>query len=89
MEVRLYTGRTHQARVHAASLGHPIAGDDKYGEREFNREMRKHAGLRRLFLHAARLKFPHPIAGTTIDIESPLPPELMSALERLREKPSL
>lgn len=89
MEVRLYTGRTHQARVHAASLGHPIAGDDKYGDRQFNRDLRREAGLRRLFLHAARLKFAHPIHRTKIDVRSPLPQELESVLERLREKPSL
>lgn len=89
MEVRLYTGRTHQARVHAATLGHPIAGDDKYGEREFNRELRRYGGLRRLFLHAVRLRFAHPTSGAKIDIKSPLPPELASVLERLREKPAL
>ncbi len=84
MEIELHTGRMHQARVHAVHAGHPIAGDDKYGERDFNREL--HAvGLRRLFLHAARLKFAHPISRARIEVESPLPPELMAVLERLRD----
>lgn len=86
MEIRLYTGRMHQARVHAAFTGHPIAGDDKYGDREFNRELRP-VGLRRLFLHAARLRFAHPTTGAKIEVESPLPPELTALLERLVESP--
>lgn len=88
MGIRLYTGRMHQARVHAAHAGHPIAGDDKYGERDFNRELRA-AGLRRLFLHAARLRFVHPVTGAKISIESPLPPELAGVLERLRDTSTL
>lgn len=84
MEIRLYTGRMHQARVHATFAGHPIAGDDKYGERDFNRELRA-VGLRRLFLHSARLQFAHPGTGARIKVESPLPPELTTVLERLRE----
>jgi len=82
MEVTLLTGRTHQARVHAAHLAHPIAGDDKYGDREFNRRMRA-LGLRRLFLHAQRLRFTHPQTGYKMDIEAPLPAELLSVLEKL------
>ena len=82
MEIQLLTGRTHQARVHAAHLGHPIAGDDKYGDREFNRRLHK-LGLRRLFLHAQRLRFMHPLTGYTMDIEAPLPDELSTLLERL------
>jgi len=82
MEIKLLTGRTHQARVHAAYLGHPIAGDDKYGDREFNRRLHR-LGLRRLFLHAQRLTFAHPQTGSKIDIEAPLPDELSLLLERL------
>jgi 23S rRNA pseudouridine955/2504/2580 synthase len=82
MEIALLTGRTHQARVHAAHLGHPIAGDDKYGDREFNRCLHK-LGLRRLFLHARQLRFAHPLTGNTIDIEAPLPDDLSTLLERL------
>ncbi|MBI3900198.1 MAG: 23S rRNA pseudouridine(955/2504/2580) synthase RluC [Gammaproteobacteria bacterium] len=88
MEVTLVTGRTHQARVHAVHAGHPIAGDDKYGERDFNRAVRK-VGLKRLFLHAARVRFIHPTKEVTIDIEAPLPTELSQVLERLRDTSSL
>lgn len=83
VEIELLTGRTHQARVHAAHVGHPIAGDDKYGDREFNAAMRG-AGLRRLFLHAARLDFAHPVDGRKLTLEAPLPAELAEVLERLK-----
>lgn len=82
MEIKLLTGRTHQARVHAAHLGHPIAGDDKYGDREFNRRLHK-LGLKRLFLHAQRLRFRLPRSDDKIDVEAPLPAELSSLLARL------
>lgn len=82
MEIMLLTGRTHQARVHAAHLGHPIAGDDKYGDHEFNRRLQR-LGLRRLFLHAQRLRFTHPVSGCKMDLEAPLPDELSALLERL------
>ncbi|HEX9813015.1 MAG TPA: RluA family pseudouridine synthase [Burkholderiales bacterium] len=88
VEIRLDTGRTHQARVHAAHIGHPIAGDEKYGDRAFNRELRE-LGLRRLFLHAARLRFAHPATGARIEIAAELPTELKSLLERLREPATL
>lgn len=83
VEIHLLTGRTHQARVHAAHLGHPIAGDDKYGDREFNRKMRP-LGLRRLFLHAQSLRLKHPLTQRKMALEAPLPPELATVLERLR-----
>ncbi|HDP90248.1 MAG TPA: RluA family pseudouridine synthase [Thioalkalivibrio sp.] len=82
MDVRIDTGRTHQIRVHAAHLGHPLAGDDKYGDFELNRELRI-LGLKRLFLHAARLTFQMPGSGTTYNINAPLPPELQQVLHRL------
>lgn len=82
MEIRLLTGRTHQARVHAAHAGHPIAGDDKYGDREFNRRLRR-LGLKRLFLHAQRLRFAHPVSGDRMEVDAPLPAELTDLLERL------
>ncbi len=82
VEIRLLTGRTHQARVHAAHLGQPIAGDDKYGDAGFNRQLRA-LGLKRLFLHAASLGFAHPVSGEKLWIEAPLPPELTALLERL------
>jgi 23S rRNA pseudouridine955/2504/2580 synthase len=88
VEIQLHTGRTHQARVHAAHIGHPIAGDEKYGERDFNREMRE-LGLRRLFLHAASLRFAHPSGRGRIAVEAALPPELSHLLKRLRDEPAV
>lgn len=82
MEIRLLTGRTHQARVHAAHLGHPVAGDDKYGDRDFNRHLQR-LGLKRMFLHAWRLRFTHPLRDSKMDFEAPLPDELSVVLERL------
>jgi len=82
MEALPFTGRTHQIRVHAASAGHPVAGDPKYGERDFNRFMRDH-GLRRLFLHAASLRFENPGDGTMLTVEAPLPAELLGVLTSL------
>jgi 23S rRNA pseudouridine955/2504/2580 synthase len=84
VEIGLLTGRTHQARVHAAHAGHPIAGDDKYGDREFNRRLRA-KGLRRLFLHASRLDFTHPTRGCKMSIEAPLASELSGFLEQRRD----
>ncbi|MDZ4143277.1 MAG: RluA family pseudouridine synthase [Burkholderiales bacterium] len=75
LEVTIKTGRTHQIRVHLASAGHPIAGDDKYGDFERNKALQKQ-GLRRMFLHAWRLQFSHPASGERIELLSPLPPEL-------------
>ncbi len=83
-EIRLFTGRTHQARVHAVHIGHPIAGDDKYGDRDFNRIMRTH-GVDRLFLHAYSLCFRHPAQGNRVEICAPLPDDLQTALERIHE----
>jgi 23S rRNA pseudouridine1911/1915/1917 synthase len=74
LRVRLETGRTHQIRVHLAAIGLPVAGDPVYGAPE--------PGLRRQFLHAARLAFVHPVTGAEVDITSPLPAELQAALER-------
>ncbi|MDA8363624.1 MAG: 23S rRNA pseudouridine(955/2504/2580) synthase RluC [Gammaproteobacteria bacterium] len=82
VEVELLTGRTHQARVHAVHAGHPIAGDEKYGDRHCN-TMARALGLRRLFLHAARLRFEHPDDGQALVLEAPLPPELVGLLRRL------
>ncbi len=81
VEVALHTGRTHQIRVHAAHAGHPIAGDEKYGDPEFNERMRA-MGLQRLFLHAHRLAFEWPQGGD-FSANAPLPDELRSVLERL------
>ena len=87
VEIHLLTGRMHQARVHAAHIGQPIAGDDKYGDRDFNRATRQR-GLSRLFLHAARLEFRHPLTGQRMRIDAPLAPELARVLESLRDNPT-
>jgi 23S rRNA pseudouridine1911/1915/1917 synthase len=78
LDVRLETGRTHQIRVHLAAIDLPVAGDPLYGR---SREL----GLTRQFLHAARLGFDHPFTGARVDVESPLPAELASALGRARD----
>ena len=77
LDVRLETGRTHQIRVHLAAIGLPVAGDTVYGR---PREL----GLERQFLHAGRLVFPHPFTEEWVDVESPLPPDLESALRSAR-----
>ncbi len=75
LEVTIKTGRTHQIRVHLASQGQPIAGDDKYGDFELNKSLQKQ-GLKRMFLHAWRLQFNHPAGGERIELLAGLPPEL-------------
>jgi 23S rRNA pseudouridine955/2504/2580 synthase len=79
VQVRIETGRTHQIRVHAASCGHPIAGDPKYGDAEFNRRMKQY-GLRRLFLHASRIVLP---LDKIIRIDAPLDKALQRILDIL------
>jgi len=75
LEVTIKTGRTHQIRVHLASAGHPILGDDKYGDFELNKLLQK-LGLKRMFLHAWRLQFDHPATDERVELLAPLPPEL-------------
>jgi len=75
LEVTIKTGRTHQIRVHLASNGHPIAGDDKYGDFEWNKVLQKQ-GLKRMFLHAWRLQFNHPVSGERVSLQAELPTEL-------------
>lgn len=82
VEVELKTGRTHQIRVHLAHLGYPIAGDDKYGDFALNKALQK-TGLKRMFLHAARLDLPHPITGEPIALTLALPPELRQFVDQL------
>jgi 23S rRNA pseudouridine1911/1915/1917 synthase len=79
LRAHLHSGRTHQIRVHLASIGHPVMGDDVYG----GGGGRRVAGLpaKRHFLHAAWLAFNHPVTGKAIDLRSPLPPDLAAALE--------
>ena len=82
LEVGILTGRTHQIRVHAAYAGHPIAGDDKYGDREFNAELAG-LGLKRMFLHASSVSFTWPDRGTAFSVNAPLPPELGAVIDAL------
>ncbi len=79
-EVDLYTGRTHQIRVHAQHIEHPLAGDEKYGEKGFNQNMRGF-GLKRLFLHAARFEFE--LGGKSYSFSAPLAPDLSAVLDVL------
>jgi 23S rRNA pseudouridine955/2504/2580 synthase len=79
LEVTIKTGRTHQIRVHLASPGYPIVGDDKYGDFELNRQLDK-IGIKRMFLHAWRLRLTHPITGESMLLQAELPPELQSCL---------
>jgi 23S rRNA pseudouridine955/2504/2580 synthase len=83
VEVALETGRTHQIRVHAQHIGHPLAGDEKYGTREFNRRMRDN-GLKRLFLHAARFEFN--LGGRSYGFSAPLAPDLAATVDALQKK---
>jgi 23S rRNA pseudouridine1911/1915/1917 synthase len=79
LRVVLETGRTHQIRVHLAAIGHPVCGDPQYG-------VAARYGLRRQFLHAARLTFPHPVTGAEIDVHSELPADLVAALRRAQDE---
>ena len=81
-EVEIVTGRTHQIRVHAASEGHPLAGDTKYGDALFNKRLKVH-GLKRMFLHAHKLTFRHPETNKPILVTSPLASELETVLNNL------
>ena len=80
LDLRLMTGRTHQIRVHLAHAGHPVLGDDKYGDFELNRKMAKQ-GVRRLFLHAERLSFRHPLSGAALALRSSLPKDMKSFID--------
>jgi 23S rRNA pseudouridine955/2504/2580 synthase len=84
VEVTLITGRTHQIRVHAAYAGHPVAGDEKYGDQDFNRELRA-LGLERMFLHAASVSFTWPQGGE-FSVNAPLPAHLGALLEQLEAR---
>ena len=103
LHVRIETGRTHQIRVHMASIGHPVVGDTLYGgagqltdqmaaQAATSRAARKRTEpevlkLGRNFLHAARLEFEHPLSGKILDLEAPLPEELTNFLDRLESEP--
>jgi 23S rRNA pseudouridine955/2504/2580 synthase len=81
MEVTILTGRTHQIRVHAQHAGHPVAGDEKYGDEEFNAQM-KALGLNRMFLHAHSVSFEWP-TGAQFSANTPLPAELAATVDKL------
>ena len=88
VRVAIYTGRTHQIRVHLSAIGHPIVGDSLYGgvRRRVPGDLRAVAHLERPFLHAARLAFAHPEDGRRMQFESPLPDDLQRVLDELREQ---
>ena len=92
LEVTIKTGRTHQIRVHLASEGHPIVGDDKYGDFELNKALQKpsktqttaqHVTLKRMFLHAWRLQLTHPATAERVELQNELPAELQSFVDSL------
>lgn len=84
LQVNIKTGRTHQIRVHLAHAGHPILGDDKYGDFEINKQLVKQ-GLKRMFLHAWRLGLTHPTSGDALALQAELAPELQAFLVKLNE----
>ena len=81
LQVTLLTGRTHQIRVHLAHAGHPVLGDDKYGDFELNHRLEKE-GVQRLFLHASRLSFAHPVTQGKVALQAALPAEIKQFLEK-------
>ncbi len=83
LEAELKTGRTHQIRVHLAHNGFPIAGDDKYGDFSLNHELARR-GLKRMFLHAWRVAFSHPVTGESLELEVPLPSNLQQFMDGLK-----
>jgi len=83
VEVHIVTGRTHQIRVHFASIGHPVCGDTVYGDPATNEKLREKAGLSRQFLHAEYLKFKLPKNGEAIELTAPLPKDLKQVLKKL------
>ena len=93
LDVTIKTGRTHQIRVHLQNEGHPIVGDDKYGDFALNKALARGEavpGLRfeRMFLHARRLAFDHPASGERIELAAPLPPDCVTLLNRLPPLPA-
>ena len=86
LEVTIKTGRTHQIRVHLASQGYPIVGDDKYGDFELNKRLAAQ-GMKRMFLHAWRLQFVHPQTGRSETVEAALPEELQNFIDHVQPPP--
>jgi 23S rRNA pseudouridine1911/1915/1917 synthase len=88
LSVAIATGRTHQIRVHLSAIGHPIVGDPAYGgvHRRVAHDLRAVQRLERPFLHAARLAFAHPADGRRMEFRSPLPDDLQSVIDDIRER---
>jgi 23S rRNA pseudouridine955/2504/2580 synthase len=82
VEAKIFTGRKHQIRLHASKIGNPIAGDRKYGDFSWNRQLTK-IGLKRIFLHAFHVDFINPLSKRKIYVDSPLPQNLKMFLEKL------
>jgi 23S rRNA pseudouridine955/2504/2580 synthase len=87
VEVETLSGRTHQIRVHAAHAGHPLAGDERYGDEAFNALARSH-GLRRLFLHAHVIAFTWPDTGAEVHVSAPLPDALRAVIDAFTRAPA-
>ena len=85
VSIELLTGKTHQARQHALHIGQPIAGDRKYGDRDFNRQIQA-IGLKRMFLHASRISIIHPISKQQVMFESELPADLTAVIKQLGDQ---
>ena len=88
LEVTIKTGRTHQIRVHLAAAGMPIAGDEKYGDFQLNKSMQRAGAvpaLRRMFLHAWRLQFTHPVTGKRVELQSNLPSDLQQFIDHVAQ----
>jgi 23S rRNA pseudouridine1911/1915/1917 synthase len=84
LEVRIKTGRTHQIRVHLSAVGHPVVGDDVYGERSYKQFTKKFGSVTRYFLHASDISFTHPTTGMAMKFHSPLPSELQKLLSSIK-----
>lgn len=84
LEVKIATGRTHQIRVHLSAIGHPVVGDDVYGEKSYKGFVNKYGDLGRYFLHATSLRFEHPTTGKSMEFHSSLPLELQELLYSIK-----
>lgn len=85
IDAEILTGRTHQIRVHLKSIGHTVVGDDKYGDDELRKQLSRQ-GFKRMFLHACRLRFSHPISGEWLTVEADLPSECEELLRRIEAR---
>ena len=85
VKARIHTGRTHQLRVHFEHTGHPVAGDNIYGNKKINAELRQEHGLQRQFIHARELAFEHPVIGKPLKLTAKLPKDLSRVLKSLRD----